>query len=82
MKCSRKWHKWRLCSRAPEGAREAPLSFLHPWMEGDEKLRHPGPSSEEGAGAVLCPLIGAEQEVAMLPCWSGERSLMPHGPFL
>ena len=41
------------------------LSFLHPWMEGDEKSRPPGPSSEEGVGAVLFPLTGAEQEVAM-----------------
>ena len=59
-----------------------PLPFLHPWMEGDEKSRPPGPSLEEGAGAALCPLIGAEQEVVMIPCWSVERSLMLRGPFL
>jgi len=59
-----------------------PLPFLHLWMEDDEKSRPPGPSSEEGVGAVLCPLTRAEQEVAMIPCWSVERSLMLRGPFL
>ena len=58
------------------------LSFLHPWVEGDEKSRPPGPSSEEEAGAVLCPLTGAEQEVAKSPCWSVGQSLLLHGPFL
>jgi len=58
-------------------------SFLHPWVEGDKKSRPPGPSSEEEeVGAVLCPLIGAEQDVAKSPCWSVERSLMLHEPFL
>jgi len=59
-----------------------PLSLLHPQVEGDKKLRPHGPSSREGVGAVLCPLIGAEQEVAMIPCWSVEWSLMLRVPFL
>jgi hypothetical protein len=59
-----------------------PLPFPHLWMEGDEKWRPLDPSSEEGAGAVLCPLTGAEQEVTTIPCWSVEWSLMLHGPFL
>jgi len=57
------------------------LSSLHPWVEDDEKSRPPGPSSEEEVGAVLCPLIGAEQEVAKFPCWFVVRSLMLHEPF-
>jgi len=59
-----------------------PLSFLHPWVEGDEKSRSPGPSSQEEVGAMLCPLTGAEKEVAKPPCWSMERSSTLHGPFL
>ena len=51
-------------------------------MEGDEKLRAPGPSLEEGVGAALCPSIEAEQEVVMIPCWSVEWSLVLRGPFL
>ena len=58
------------------------LSFLHPWVEGDEKLRPPDPSSEEEVEAELCPLIGAVQEVMKSPCWSVERSSMLHEPFL
>ena len=58
------------------------LPFLHPWVEGDEKSRLPGPSSEEKVGAAFCPLIGAEQEVARSPCWFVGRSSMLHEPFL
>jgi len=59
-----------------------PLSFLHPWVEGDEKSRPSGSSSEEEVGAVLCSLAGAKQEVAKPPCWSVEWSSTLHGPFL
>jgi len=66
---------------SPEGSSGGAAVFP-PSVGGDEESRPPGPSSEEGVGAVLCPLTGAEQEVAKSLCWSVERSLMLHGPFL
>ena len=50
--------------------------------EGTEKLKPPGPPFEVEVGAALCPLIGAEQGVAMSPFWSVEQSLMLHGSYL
>jgi len=53
-----------------------PLSFHHPWM------RPLCPPSREWVGAVPSPLIGEEQGVVMIPCWSVEQSLTLCRPFL
>jgi len=65
----------------PIGSSEDAVVFPPSIGGGDEKSRPPGSSFEEEVGAVLCPLIGAELEVAKSPCWPVEQSLMLHEPF-
>ena len=65
----------------PKGFSEDAAVFPPSMGGGDEKSRPPGSSSEEEVGAVLCPLIVAEQEVTKSPCWSMEQSSMLHEPF-
>ena len=51
----------------PKGSSEDAAVFPPSVGGGEKKSRPPGPSSEEEVGAVLCPLIGVEQEVAKSP---------------